>query len=428
MNVKKLLSLITVNFLVFGLCLVIADLFFGFAYKGALTVPEKSKKTFGTTKTLPKHLISPYLGWIETPGKDLTEFLDQSRLNKQSENDQNPYWLHIPNNNMGFVSKYNIPLIKKPNDFLILVLGGSVARWFALQSQKEFLEQLKQHKFLRSKNIILLNMATGGYKQPQQLNLFSFLLITHTIPDIVLNIDGFNEAALSYNNLINEVSPIYPSSYHWAQLIKGNTLTPEISETIGEHQNSIKKRDFYYSLYEAHTYSHILSFIFTRLYDHWDIEAKKHEITYTKKVTELSMKTSKVSTQGPLHDVGLKSIADIWINSSKLMQDIASKKGIRYFHFLQPTAHDPDSLKNFTPDEIKLIGSKNHIWAQGVHKLYPVFKSRANELVDYGILYKDLTNIFVDTANTLYYDICHFNQKGNDIFAKSIAEQIKNHY
>ena len=126
-----------------------------------------------------------------------------------------------------------------------------------------------------------------------------------------------------------------------------------------------------------------------------------------------------------MYDVSLNSITDIWIKSSKLMNDISIRNGIQYFHFLHPTAHDPDNHKTLTQEETKLIGQKNHIWAQGVRKLYPMFKSRANELKKDEVLYKDLTSTFLDIEATLYYDVCHFNQKGNDLFAKSIANYIK---
>ena len=438
MNYKKKLFLIAINFLVFICGVVGADFVFGFIYNSATINLEKTINNNEYTATkitralnehpgLPKHLLSPYFGWIETPRTTLKSALDPVRITRQSEKEHDPDWLYIPNNNMGFVSNYDIPLIKKHNDVLILVLGGSVARWFALQSSKEFISQLGRHSYFKDKNIILLNSASGGYKQPQQLNLLNFLIISSTIPDIVIDIDGFNEAALSYANLANGISPIYPSYSHWAHLTHGIALAPEIRQTIKDYQDSINNKDYFLSLYRAHSYSNILSYFFLKKIDHWNNEVRRHEVIYAKKVTKLSSKAFEISTRGPMYDVGLESIADIWVKSSKLMHDISIRNGIQYFHFLQPTAHDPDNNKTLTQEETKLIGEKNHLWAQGVRKLYPMFKSRANELKESGILYKDLTNIFLGIEDTLYYDICHFNQKGNDLFAKAIANYILRH-
>jgi len=47
----------------------------------------------------------------------------------------------------------------------------------------------------------LLNAATGGYKQSQQVNVLTFLLINGVKPDIVLNIDGFNIYDLTLSEL-----------------------------------------------------------------------------------------------------------------------------------------------------------------------------------------------------------------------------------
>lgn len=425
MNFRKILRLVAINLAVLAGCIVLVDLLFGLIYKRTTINLEKNRKLTEETTAPPKHLLSPYFGWIETPGTTLRTSMPQNRIIRQSENNYDPDWLDIPTNNMGFISHYDIPIVKKHNDILIVILGGSVARWFALQSSKELISQIEQHSYFKGNNIILLNLATGGYKQPQQLNLLNFLIINSTIPDIVINIDGFNEAALSYSNLVKGVSPIYPSHSHWAHLTKGSALTPEISQAIKDYQDSINKRDYYLSLYRTFSYSNILSYYFSKRINHWDNEVIKKEIIYTEKCTKSSLKFHKITTIGPIYKVGLNDIVNIWINSSKLMHDVCKRNGIEYFHFLQPTPHDPDNYKLLTREEVRLIGPKFHLWTQGVVKLYPMFKARSDELRKYGVLYKDLTNIFSNIKTTLYYDICHFNQKGNDLFAQSIANYIK---
>ena len=146
-----------------------------------------------------------------------------------------------------------------------------------------------------------------------------------------------------------------------------------------------------------------------------------------KTIADSSNKSRELTIRGPIDDVNLDYIADIWLKSSKLIHDICSSNKIYYFHILQPTAHDPDRLKILSKAEKSLIGPKNHLRAAGIRQLYPLFKARAEELKQYGIRYKDLTDIFLKVEDTIYYDICHYNQKGNEIFAKSIAVHIISH-
>lgn len=416
-----------INLVVLICCLIALDVIFGLMYSPVDIVQEKIEGYHNEETHLPKQLLSPYFGWIETPGTKLKGALSQERIDKQSEKNTNPDWLYITNNNIGFISKYNIPVTKRENDILIVILGGSVARWFALQASEVFTRQLQHNDYFQGKNIIVLNAATGGYKQPQQVNVLTFLLINDVKPDIVLNIDGFNDAALSYSNMVNKVSAVYPSHSHWAHITTGINLSREIREIIMNYQGSIKARDYNLSLVEKFSYSNILVYIFSNRSNHWNSKFREYEQLYTTKISEAFNKSRELTIKGPMIDVDLDYIADIWINSSKLIHDICSSNKIYYFHILQPTAHDPDNYKKLTRDEISLIGPKDRLWAEGIIQLYPLFKARAQKFRKFGIRYKDLTDIFLQVEGTIYYDICHYNQKGNDLFAKSIATHIKNH-
>ncbi|NEQ41565.1 MAG: hypothetical protein F6K40_37385, partial [Okeania sp. SIO3I5] len=111
-------------------------------------------------------------------------------------------------NNYGLVSKYDYPFIKtNKNQFIIGVFGGSVANDIVVNSDvnqargnQGFIEYLKQIPQLKDKEIIILSFASGGYKQPQQLLMLNYFLSIGQEFDLVINIDGFNEVALSYQN------------------------------------------------------------------------------------------------------------------------------------------------------------------------------------------------------------------------------------
>jgi hypothetical protein len=84
----------------------------------------------------------------------------------------------------------------------ILVVGGSVAAGFsgdedATNAVSLILSSSPEIPRRRSK---FMNLGRGGYKEPQQINFVVYLLSLGFKPDIVLNIDGFNEVALGNNN------------------------------------------------------------------------------------------------------------------------------------------------------------------------------------------------------------------------------------
>ncbi|MDE5116467.1 MAG: hypothetical protein O4860_04195, partial [Trichodesmium sp. St2_bin2_1] len=111
-------------------------------------------------------------------------------------------------NNYGLVSKYDYPFIKSNNNqFVIGVFGGSVANDFVVNSlfneaigNQGFIQYLKQIPQLKDKEIIILCFAGGGYKQPQQLLMLNYFISIGQEFDAVINIDGFNEVALSHQN------------------------------------------------------------------------------------------------------------------------------------------------------------------------------------------------------------------------------------
>jgi len=82
----------------------------------------------------------------------------------------------------------DVPLIKNPNDYIVMVLGGSVANQL-FQFKHEELENFFKKKH-PDKNIIILNGSLEGWKQPQQLFM---LQMYGEVIDAAISIEGFNE-------------------------------------------------------------------------------------------------------------------------------------------------------------------------------------------------------------------------------------------
>ena len=107
-----------------------------------------------------------------------------------------------------------------PAEFVILILGGSVAAAFSQEDlgAARFVELLAADARLKGRAIHLLKFGRGGFKEPQQANLLLYLLALGFEPDAVLDIDGFNEVALGNANATLGTNPVFPSAEHWGHL------------------------------------------------------------------------------------------------------------------------------------------------------------------------------------------------------------------
>jgi len=82
----------------------------------------------------------------------------------------------------------DVPLIKNPKDYVVMILGGSVANQL-FQFKHEEIEVFFQKKH-PDKNVIILNGSLEGWKQPQQLFM---LQMYGEVIDAAISIEGFNE-------------------------------------------------------------------------------------------------------------------------------------------------------------------------------------------------------------------------------------------
>ncbi len=82
----------------------------------------------------------------------------------------------------------DVPLIKNPRDYVVMILGGSVANQL-FQFKHEEMERFFQKKH-PGKHIVILNGSLEGWKQPQQLFM---LQMYGEVIDAAISIEGFNE-------------------------------------------------------------------------------------------------------------------------------------------------------------------------------------------------------------------------------------------
>ncbi|MBW4491560.1 MAG: hypothetical protein KME26_00315 [Oscillatoria princeps RMCB-10] len=338
-------------------------------------------------------------------------------------------------NNYGFVSAYSYPVKKKSNNrFIVGVFGGSVANNYAIyESENKILAQkLKQIPALRNKEIVILPFATGGYKQPQQLLLLNYFLSIGQHFDAVVNIDGFNEVAISNLNNQEGIEVSMPSVQHVMPLrnFANNRLTAEelrLSLKIQQHKAQLRK-----ALADLDTCPLASCYALTLLSAQFLAKSYQHElIAFDKMRAEKSREQEEDSliqmnrAGGVLEDaIAFERMASLWSNSSRQMREVLAAKKILYFHFIQPNQYYR-TQRVFSESEKKIAFIEGNPYTPGVTKGYPVLFSKLSELNKSGVNIFNAAYIFDDIKAPVYIDTCcHYNQTGSEIFSNYVANSI----
>ncbi len=332
-------------------------------------------------------------------------------------------------NNYGFISPYDYPYLKKSeNEYLIGIFGGSVAEIFSQNENRDrFIQKLKRNDFFKDKEIVILNFAAGAYKQPQQLLVLNYFLSIGQDFDMVINIDGFNEASMSYINYQDGVDISMPVSYIMLPLANLTNQTTPSPKTIESLAKINRYRTSLNNLAQKINNNHIafVGFILEQYYAFLlnKYRAELATLEQIKSDTFTSLIHINPGEQKLDEDILFERIAQNWANSSIIMNDVLTRRGISYFHFLQPNQYY--SKKRFTDEEARIALNPDQISKVGVEKIYPILAEKAATLRENGVNFYSGLDIFDDELEAVYGDdCCHYNALGNEILANFIARTI----
>ncbi|MCU0285872.1 MAG: hypothetical protein MUF15_05685 [Acidobacteria bacterium] len=338
-------------------------------------------------------------------------------------------------NNYGFYCPYDYPLKReKENWYIIGIFGGSVANGFYVDATERLTERLQANSFFADKEIIYLNYALGGYKQPQQLQVLTYFQSIGQELDMVLNIDGFNEVVFCFNNSRLNVDIAMPSAQHFLpmkDLMDKGTVTGEKLDSIWKIQ---KYKNGFLAISEKLKGTKLASIYLVYssygkyLYKKYRAELVRFDglIKAAKPGNEDSIVNIKFTPGIESEPVLLAQVATLWYRSSFLMNSIISDgltRGGKYFHFLQPNQYY--SGKVFTTAEQRDALDEGLAYGSLVKKGYPVLEKAVVALQQNHVKAFSAVGIFDKVKETIYMDkCCHFNRKGNEILANFTADCI----
>lgn len=314
---------------------------------------------------------------------------------------------------------------KSSSELRILVLGGSVAAAFQNLGTPRLRELLGEDPRLQGRSLRFLKYARASFKQPQQLMTVAYLLSMGIAPDVVIDIDGFNEVAIGNYNCSHGTNPVHPSHDKWLTLAAEKAADPESAELEVRLR---ARREELLERAEAMEESPLLGSailgrsILGRLRGLRNELAREQE-AYLDLLQEREL---------PAHLFGppfegderraLELIARHWMESSYSIQLLCSARSILYLHVLQPALHD-EGKKVLTAEEI--AGAETDgLWAQGVHLGYPLLRAAGDELRERGVHFLDASGIFAGITERIYRDACHFGKRGNELLAEAIASAL----
>lgn len=354
---------------------------------------------------------------------DILRHLDKNTPLYLTKEILHPYIGYVPIEYIAVAKQYFDILKKSKEKLIIAVIGGSVAFDVTPYIEKQFKIYFKKNG--NKIKPIVIPIVAGGLKQPQQLLAISYFLSMGTEFDIIINVDGFNEVVLPYNdNYRFGVFPFYPRSWaarvnrkislnHLSLIGKAKYLREYQADLIDDFRSSFFKSSAIYGLFNAYL-----------------LKTLNHDIINTDiKISKSASRTGGFEATGPYKEykdikaLYLESV-DVWFNSSLLLYRLSSTQAFEYYHFLQPNQY-VTATKPLSKNELKHAFKENHPYRKSVLIGYPILINKGRQLKKHGVKFFDLTKIFYNTDETVYRDdCCHFNERGNTMMAQYIVNRL----
>ncbi len=315
---------------------------------------------------------------------------------------------------------------KEPGQLFVAVAGGSVAAQLFHYAGDVLENELER---VYGRDIVLISVALGGMKQPQQLMAITYMLTLGAPLDVVINIDGYNEGVLSLDeNHRRGSAPFFPRAWNvYAQ----QALDLDRAVLIG---NLARLREEQVNL--ARLASGPVGYsVFAGTA--WEVLNNRKATAVFRAEQALANPGGRPGTQpahiaGPIKEYGDTAavdrlVVDVWANASRQLAGVARANGMEYYHFLQPNQYVAGS-KPFSAKEERLLLGDDDPAAAIARRIYPQLIERMAVLPEQtGIAAFDLTQIYSEEEQTLYVDsCCHVNTEGYAILARAVARDITN--
>lgn len=339
----------------------------------------------------------------------------------------------MPVNRYGFFSEVEALYRPVPEEeFVVVVLGGSLAAQFCIVGADYLREGLENLPITGGRRVVINSLAQGGYKQPQQLLVFSYFLSLGLHADLLITIDGVNEMAFFPLHAIrNQIDPSFP--WNWLTLTAVDERDKEIMEArlsvIRQRENreriaSLLLRSGLYRSVLVRGLGNRLERASTRRE-----ETAEHRLEERLRVLSRAdpayVRTGPVYWEGDDLEEALMESARLWREASIALSDLAREQGIPYVHGLQPNQYFfRESPPPERPDS--RVYSRESRFYEALTRGYSCFAGQSEILRENNVPFVDYNESFFGRAPETIYedDFAHLNRRGNEILAAAVVESV----
>ncbi len=386
-----------------------------FRYKAA--PKQRTEKKSAAFETEPmwftEQILHPYIGFVRNPEVNSNELAELAVADSV--------------NAFGFYG--DTPRRSMAEDQVAIVItGGSVATELFVFARKRIAEKLSSAPRFSGKRLHFYSLALPGMKQPQQLMALNYFLALGYSFQIVINIDGFNEAVLPYaENLPVGVYPFFPRSWRmYTTKMSPLAYAPEIGQIVAQREQLAKwSRTLADSVFSN---SNLVLMLWYGYFNHIKNGIMKAEDRL--RALQKARKTPGFQESGPAYAETVSNqifqdSAALWRRTSIQMWKICVANAIEYYHFLQPNQYVRGSKPFSAWEKRHVFGALGEAYRSGAEQGYPFLLTEGDRLTRAGVPFTDLTRIFQSENETLYRDTCcHYTPHGYDIVAAEIGRRV----
>ncbi len=374
-----------------------------------------------------KMVVHPFLGWSRRADGSRVPLRRRGFPDSAAEQ---WYRSHNRINTFGIPSAIEDFRQLNEEDFVVGLFGGSVALNLALEGGDAIIRRLQELRPELRGRIRLINLAFGGYKQPQQLNLLAQCILLDVPLDVVVNLDGFNELALGVSDASRGDHPLFPYRDYLALAVDFASGSPSEAEIEATAELLLNRRRTEYQRSFAQRHPHWATSALLRAMIGYRVrvgEARSVELESGLSELGDSRSDSLASLDDPCLSESLpclQLIADIWRDASLSMAALSERFGAVYLHLLQPNQH-LEGTKPLSNEERQRFYNPHRLWSRATVAGYPLLLARGEELRRRQIYFRDLTGVFRDHPETLYRDpCCHPGPLGNRLLGEAVGAEI----
>lgn len=340
-------------------------------------------------------------------------------------------------NNHGFRSPWDYPRPRSDGEVLIGIFGGSVASYLAQYEARHGViarEVAGADDGVDPDDVVVLNFAQGGFKQPQQVQVLSYFLSVGQELDAVVNVDGFNEVVLGALNQRAGVGVDQPSVEHvlGLQAVTPVGTSPRREAVVEARRSYARFAEIYNRAWsgEAPETRAAVGFLWHFLrYKYYNARFTKLRKQFLDRDEAASANASWLYLQSTGSaptggEVQWSPVLDVWEAGASTFARLTTGAGIASVHLIQPNQYFVTD-RRFTEEERLVALSAASPYRELVPEGYRRLAEHADVLRSRGIAVHPLFELFDDLEASAYSDdCCHYTAAGNERLARAVAELL----